>query len=343
VDQGYVKKTKHPDYDLWIYNYTDKATFDRVWDEATMNCRGLILDADNNVVARGMAKFFNHNQVEAPKFDLDDPVFVADKVDGSLGILHPTPDSGWAIATRGSFVSEQAIHATQLFRDRGMQFEAEYGFSQVYEIVYPENRIVLDYGDKDELVLLGVVDNETGRFYPEDGPRGDYFGWMTYSRAISLPPRPNAEGLVLTRGGDGAMLKIKQEDYLAMHKLIYGLSARVLWQKIIDGEDVDEYIATLPDEFQMWAKTKVRDMEQWVEDKHAQATRYFESTRDYLDEMLGEGGWGRKEFAEIATKFSDPSPLFSLLDGKDILPVLWKQVKPVGSQTPARNHNEDVA
>jgi putative RNA ligase len=42
------------------------------------------------------------------------------------------------------------------------------------EIVYPANRIVLDYGGLDDLILLGAVDIATGRtFGPgpcRDGP-----------------------------------------------------------------------------------------------------------------------------------------------------------------------------
>jgi hypothetical protein len=49
--------------------------------------------------------------------DLAARCVVTDKLDGSLGILYPTPD-GHAIATRGAFVSEQALHATELWLDR---------------------------------------------------------------------------------------------------------------------------------------------------------------------------------------------------------------------------------
>ncbi len=32
----------------------------------------------------------------------------------------------------------------------------------LFEIIYPENRIVIDYGDSDDLILLSIINNETG-------------------------------------------------------------------------------------------------------------------------------------------------------------------------------------
>ena len=177
-----------------------------------------------------MNKFFNYGQEQAPKFQPVEYVHVADKMDGSLGIIYPTPLGEWAVATRGSFTSDQAIHATTLLNS-GIDPILDYlrttyriGFVPVVEIIYPENRIVLNYGNLDSLPLLGFVDLSTGVFDPaidgkdRDGewPWGvaESKGEMTYAEALALPPRENAEGLVLYRSWDGAMVKVKQEDYV---------------------------------------------------------------------------------------------------------------------------------
>src|SRR5439155_17561955 len=47
-------------------------------------------------------------------------------VHNSLGILYPTPE-GHAIATRGSFASEQALHATEVLREKYAAFEPPAG------------------------------------------------------------------------------------------------------------------------------------------------------------------------------------------------------------------------
>lgn len=167
IERGYVTVRTHPEYGYRIYNYTDKCQYENVWNETTMTCRGLITDHEGNVIARGMRKFFNYGQEWAPGFSVDDNVLVLDKVDGSLGIVYPTPDGGWAVATRGSFTSDQAIHATAALTDAQKSVAEDaykVGETVLCEIVYPENRIVLDYGDTDELVMLGTVQRETGWF-----------------------------------------------------------------------------------------------------------------------------------------------------------------------------------
>ncbi len=59
IDGGYISVQKHPEADYYIYNYTQKTMFEGYWNEYTMICRGLILNADNVVIARPFKKFFN--------------------------------------------------------------------------------------------------------------------------------------------------------------------------------------------------------------------------------------------------------------------------------------------
>src|SRR6185369_15422771 len=143
--------------------------------------------------ARPFAKFFNHGQPGAPGIDLTEPVAVSDKADGSLGILYPD-GAGWAVATRGSFASDQARHATALLATRYPDFTPPPGLTVLFEIIYPANRIVLDYQGLDDLVLLGAVDIATGRsFGPEavpdwPGPVVETFGYATFAEALAAPP-----------------------------------------------------------------------------------------------------------------------------------------------------------
>ena len=83
----YISEKKHPDADLYIYNYTQKAQFERFWNETTMQCRGLILDGQRKIVARPFKKFFNYGEHETLSIP-DGPFKVYEKMDGSLGILY---------------------------------------------------------------------------------------------------------------------------------------------------------------------------------------------------------------------------------------------------------------
>ena len=78
-----------------------------------------------------------------PAVDLEAAVEVTDKHDGSLGILYPAPDGRNAVATRGAFESAQALHASELYRrEYERAWRPESGWTYLWEIVYPANRIV---------------------------------------------------------------------------------------------------------------------------------------------------------------------------------------------------------
>ena len=345
VNAGYINQRYHPEYPYVILNYSEKAQFENRWTDTIRNCRGLIYNHDTEeVVARGMPKFFNHGQPGAAEIALDEAVFSADKVDGSLGIQYVGPDGHWAVATRGSFTSDQALHATEVLHRRSEVSWME-GHTKVFEIVYPENRIVLNYGDRDELIYLGHVNNATGHFTPADVTPGEHFGWMTLGRALSLPPRKNAEGLVLSTK-DGRMVKVKQEDYLRLHKAIFGLSARKLWEIIALGGDMDAYIAALPDELQPWAKETVRSLFVLHDAKIAYLQETFNEIMDTVERIYGAETWDRADFAREVTirGGADTGYLFALLDGKDIDMMLWRRSRPEAGISPVLvDHGEDVA
>ena len=251
VEAGLVRVQRHPSLPLRIFNYTEAAVFARAWTPATRTCRGLVVADDGRVVARPWAKFFNHGEPAGASadgmsggqtpMDLESPVEVTDKADGSLGVLYRTP-AGPGIATRGSFAGEQAVHATELYLARYHdRWEPVDGWTYLFEIIYPTNRIVLDYGATDDLVLLGAVRIATGE---PVGPRHEVCaGWpgprtadleqATLAEALAATPRPNAEGVVvryLDGPLAGSLVKVKQADYVALHRIVTGHTGRRLWE-----------------------------------------------------------------------------------------------------------------
>jgi len=86
IRDGFIVEQKHPELDLYLYNYTRKCTFEKAWNIATLLCRGLILDGSGNIISYPLGKFFNWEELSPEerkrlsmlKFD------VLDKVDGCL-------------------------------------------------------------------------------------------------------------------------------------------------------------------------------------------------------------------------------------------------------------------
>jgi RNA ligase len=345
LDGGYVRKQVHPTEPYSILNYTEKAAYESVWNQVTLRCRGLIYNHHTGeVLARCLSKFFNYGQTGAPELDLNEPVIVTDKKDGSMGLIFPTSD-GWAVATRGSFASEQAIHATALLRERYPNFEPPKGHTVLVEIVYPMNRIVLDYGQLDDLILLGAVDISTGLSVPPDwgflkwpGPSTEIFDYRTLADALVAEPRPNAEGLVVHFLASDERVKIKQADYVALHKIVTGLNARTVWQHLVDGKPLDELIAPLPDEFHEWVKATAEGILTGVDERERALHDLFAETNARLGDV------SRKDFAIAISQHLDKSFLFSLADGKDIRPKLMSHAKPEAYVTPSgRIFTEETA
>jgi RNA ligase len=354
MTEGFVKQQTHPEFpNLHILNYTDKCTWEKHWNQVTRKCRGLIWDDETGeVLARPFEKFFNYGEIDSLTelvdaedkglLDFEAPVQTTDKMDGSLGILYPTPDGRWAIATRGSFASEQALWATQFFRDLYGDFRPAAGWTSLFEIIYPENRIVVDYKDMRDLVLLGSVSIDTGRSVGPhhsigwQGPRAAVFKADTLAQALLLPPRPNAEGVVvlyLDGPSKGERLKIKQADYVQLHRLITGMNARVIWERMGEGEAAGDICCGVPEEFWPWIYEVANELSIEQQELFAAAV---DSHYGILKQLQAEGhtesNYERKDYAAHAVKSPHKAWLFMLLDGRDPLPAIWKTIKPSGER-----------
>ncbi|WP_284984280.1 RNA ligase [Arthrobacter sp. efr-133-TYG-118] len=329
IEAGHIRVNDHPDLPYRLYNYTETAQFQKAWTPVTRACRGLIVHRETGeVLARPFPKFFNHSEDQHPAFNLDEPVTVTDKLDGSLGIVYPTPD-GYAIATRGSFTSEQAIHATQILRTQYPDWTPPEGVTVLVEIIYPANRIVLDYGQLDDLILLGSVHIETGitaspmeAYWP--GEKAAVFRFATFAEALAGKPRKNAEGYVVHFRTSDVRIKIKQDDYVALHKIVTGWNERTIWEMLATGKDYETLLAGVPDEFHKWAMDIAENLNNSYDGHIGMAHAIHHGILDALPE-----GFERRDYANAASLYPEARPaLFQLLDGRDISEWAWKQIRP---------------
>jgi RNA ligase len=337
IANGYVRRQVHPSEPLAILNYAEKTGFEKAWNDVTRACRGLIYNVDTlEVVARPFYKFFNYEEL-GPEFVFPSGrVTVTDKQDGSLGILYPLPSGGWAVATRGSFASDQALHATKLFNDKFFNCLAALCLylciTYLFYIIYPENRIVLNYGDMDALVLLGSIDIETGKAYDPvlsefaskwDGPRTFELPAFTLAEALTLPDRKNKEGMVVYFHDTGLRVKIKQADYVALHRIVTGMNERAVWERMSKGESAEDIKLGLPEEFWSWVDRVSENLiSAWSEVFNSAWSKFWRYTDDLGEDFL------RKDFAVTVKDDSDRALLFKILDNQDISDVIWKQIKP---------------
>lgn len=265
IADGYVRVGNHPDLPLNILCYESKAMIDQHWTPEVRLSRGLIYNPTNlKVVARPFEKFFNHGEKHTPVIPSNTPVRLYDKLDGSLGIVYPTQHGKYAVASKGSFTSPQAIRGTEIWqRDLEGRFRPPKNLTILVEIIYPENRIVLNYGDQEKLILLGAVDITTGVSYsPEQiiwwpGEKSEYLGDSLGDAALLT--RPNAEGVVAFYPTLDIRVKHKQPDYIEKHKAVFGLNEMTVWEAWNDDRYL-QFVNGLPEEVQDWARDVFRKM-----------------------------------------------------------------------------------
>lgn len=330
LDAGYIKRLRHPSAPLFIHNYTARTQYAAVWNDVTRACRGLITDEHDQVVARPFAKFFNHSELDLAGM-LAEPVVVTEKLDGSLGVLYPTA-GGWAIATRGSFVSEQALHATAVFNTLyASRFTPDPSCTYLFEILYPENRIVVNYGAIDDLVLIAVIETATGAEHDPGtagwpGPVVRTHAYATLSDALDAPAEENAEGLVVRFPSTGMRVKVKHDEYVRLHRLVTGISERRIWEMLAAGTPFGEWLEAVPDElFHFVTVTRDRFLTE-------HASRCAEMHARYAAFVLTlPEHWDRKHFAVAYKMLPDDvlnRCLFLILDGKPIEHLVWSSLRP---------------
>lgn len=157
------------------FNFTNKAFYDKVWDEQTTKARGLYLDTfRGKVVARAYDKFFNINERPETKFDmlqnkLQFPVTVYVKENGYLGIVsYDEYNDDLFIASKSTIDSQfahwlkEAIYnqITEENREKMKQYAKDNNVSFVFENVDMKNDPhIIEYPES-KLYLLDIVYNQ---------------------------------------------------------------------------------------------------------------------------------------------------------------------------------------
>jgi RNA ligase len=321
-EEGMLIKQIHPLLPLTIWNYSESVQYEDSWDEVLIHCRGLITDEDGNVIAKPFKKFFN---IEQNKHTPSGNFSIWEKVDGSLGIMF-FYENDWIISTRGSFTSEQAIEAINLLKKyKGWEEHFNKNYTYLFEIIYKENQIVVDYG-KEMLVLLGAVDKETGEEFTPDVLGNAWFpvpyryiflDGDTFEKMKALNYE-GEEGFVV-HFDNGEKCKIKFAWYLERHRVVWLLTNTLIWEYLSTTRE-KEIIEMVPDEYHEKVKIIVGEFQNNFCNRFTTYEEVFHELKDSCET--------RKDFAERAKTFEYPQILFKMYDENDIDKTIWKTLKP---------------
>jgi T4 RnlA family RNA ligase len=329
-EDGLVYKQVHPTLPLTIWNYSEKVQYENLWDETLLMCRGLVTDNDGNIVARPFKKFFN---MEEGKHTPTEEFEVFEKMDGSLGIVFKY-NGEVMYATRGSFASDQAIWMTKYGKENNFNYILVDGLTYLFEIIYPENRIVVNYQGEERLVLLGIIKTESGEELPYEDISFD--GWDIVKKYDGIKDYTTLKGMIgdneegfVVRFSNGDRMKIKGEEYLRLHKIMTNLSTTSVWEVLSNNGNMDDLIKDVPDEFYK----KIKEYQENLKYNFFQISEYCGKAHDRFrygkyNDVHPEPT--KKEYAEYVMtnykKFS--SVMFAMWDKKPYDQIIWGMIKP---------------
>ena len=312
--------------DLVLFSYTHDALWQGNWTWFERVSRELMLNIKTGeVVARPFDRIFNWG--ERGERSAGHIVNVTEKIDGSLGILYR--DNGQhKIATRGAFDSDQAQWATYHLTSYYDLCRLPPEYTMLFEIVYPENRIVVDYGDDEDLFLLAMRNRFTGEylpFYPDVYEWAEFFGFpvpetYNFNNVVSIMEAceslgGNEEGWV-AEFSDGERFKFKGDAYLELHRLVTNTSFKRVLSWVADGS-YNAMIGGVPDEF-------LGQVQEWK----LEIDKVVGFTVDMVEGLYGQAPKdSRKEFALWVKEngYQWAPYLFRKLDGQDYKPLIYQR------------------
>lgn len=262
---------------LVSFDYNKNITFEMDWDEISINARGIVFEeSTGELIACPFPKFFNYEELNGhddrsiklsasipseyrPNYSGES--MILEKIDGSCAIVF-WYNNKWYVKTRGSFVSDQAVWASNYLNTFINTDEMNKGHTYIFEIIYPDNRIVVDYGDKEALVLLGIIDTKTGTEFWYDYLKSEAkkigsdivkaFIFEKFEDIFSAREQltVNEEGFVITFK-NGYKFKLKGEAYCNVHRKMCALTPLQFWREfdVKNFTVPTDFLADLPEEF----------------------------------------------------------------------------------------------
>lgn len=330
--------------DLQIFKYTQDTHIEGQWNDVNRQARGLIMRTDGTIVARPFAKFFNLGEVSETKLENlpNGEAVVFEKLDGSCGIGY-TQDGLWKLATPGSLSSDQALAGTaMLYREPGYNLAAlPLDCTPVFEIVYPDNRIVCDYSKDPRgqkfLALLAIVEHGGKEWHQR---RVDLIaqqcGFPRPRRCSvdirsEIPFADNEEGYVVLFES-GLRVKVKSPAYLRIHRLLNYLSPKGVIE-LIRGKEYRATLAELPpsiardfDDMRACVQQEYDTYFNRAQALHHAVCRATDTWVAFeMDRTVNRKKQALWIMANVESKFR--GFIFALLDGKDIEAGVWRLVE----------------
>lgn len=256
-----------------ILKYRPEVNFFDLWNEFYMETRGLVIDIDKmELVSCPYRKFFNLNEKPITQINVITElinkaynVTIKNKEDGSM-ISCSRYNGNLVVSTPGALNSSQALWAKAFIEKHypALIESLPEHLTFIFEAIYPENRIVVDYGLREDLILTNIRNKKTGRLLEEaevehyailfnlPTPQKETTGLLELMKAAKnrdLYPAESKEGwvFVIRTKDEERLFKLKCDDYCEVHKILsFAISPKIVFQKI-KTDTLDDFLAKIPD------------------------------------------------------------------------------------------------
>lgn len=338
IAERQVRASYHPEYPYVILKYSQETQYSKNWNDITMASRGLIFNYETNeIIARPFQKFFNYSEGLTPEEDLKGDFVVAEKLDGSLGITFMNPNGEMEITTAGGFQAPQAAHATKILNEQySGKWDPDPDRTYLYEIIYPENRIVVNYNGEDDIHLLGAVSKTTGRSVPLSQitewkwkRAKEYTDFSSLTDIENAPdPGISHEGYIVHFTGSDARVKFKHDEYLKVHRISTGINEQRIHELLSTGDSavLDQFEKDAPEEFEKYIKETRAKLQGQYDTQVKDINKSYASLRSSLPADVDQ-----KTFAiEVQKLPRNHQPhMFRLFNGRGVQEeYVWKGLKP---------------
>ena len=321
MHEGLVYIKRHPQYPLFLLNYTPRTQYRQKWCKELVHARGLVVGEDGKILARPLPKFFNHYEIIGLEELQDEEYEVYEKYDGSLVIMFHYENQP-IFCTRGSFISEQAVKGHEIFRAKYKNISVSKECTYCFEVIYPQNKIVVNYDDLEDLFLISITHTSSGKEINIDAA-----GFKTVNKVDKKSihaflcgfEEANMEGYVVkykNKVSNALRIKYKFNTYFEKHKG-KSLSEAAIKRSMKNMESIN--LDNIPDECYGEVKKIKTEMEE-----HFQSKR-MKIENQYL-KIITQPNNSPRDVIEAIKQSEHSSILFAIHRKKPYDALLWKSL-----------------
>lgn len=212
---------------LFVLKYHREVFYKGLWDDVLEECRGLVVDADYNIVIHPFTKIYNRGENNTD-MEHDALVTAVRKVNGFMAAV--TVVNGEVIvSTTGSLDSDFVQYAKDKLGDLE-RFKLQGAYTYIFEIVHEEDPHIVPeepgaylIGIRDlKGVAITTTDSRMLNEYQLDvwaqhlGYKRSDWALIRFWEVVERVKTVQHEGYVVRRKGDDYTLKIKSPYYLTL-------------------------------------------------------------------------------------------------------------------------------